>query len=410
MRRVVVTGLGMVSPIGNNVSENWASIKEGKCGIDFIESFDTTDFKVKLAGEIKTLNLEDYFEKKDLRRTDRFNMFGRIAAKEAFIDSKINIDEINQDRFGVIFASGIGGIQTITENEDILNEKGPSRISPFFIPKTLINLTAGQIAIELNAKGYCTSVVTACAAGTNAVGDAYHRIKFGMEDVMLAGGSEAAICKLGIAGFQTMNALHTGNDPKRASIPFDKDRSGFVMGEGGGALILEELEHAKKRGAHIYAEVVGYGCSCDAHHITAPLETGEGAAKAMINAINEANIDASEINYINAHGTSTPLNDKTETNAIKLVFGEDTKVLVSSTKGNTGHLLGAAGAIEAIYITKALEDSFVPPTINYQNSDEVCNLDIVPNNGRNIDLKYAMSNSLGFGGHNASIIFKKWSE
>lgn len=410
MRRVVITGLGMISPIGKDVKENWESIKAGKCGIGLIESFDTSNLKVKVAAEIKDLDMEQYFDKKDVKRADRFNQLGRIAAKEAVVDSKLNLDEIDKDRFGVVFASGIGGMQTFAENEDVLREKGASRISPFFIPKTLINLAAGQIAIEHGARGYCTSIVTACASGTNAVGDAYHRIKFGYEDIILAGGSEAPITELGIAGFQSMNALHSGDNPNRASIPFDKDRSGFVMGEGGGALVLEELEHALKRGAHIYAEVVGYGCSCDAHHITAPLETGEGASKAMLNAIKEANIKPNEIGYINAHGTSTPLNDKTETNAIKLAFGSDTKVLVSSTKGNTGHLLGAAGAIEAIYIAKALEDSYAPATINYQNADEVCDLDVVPNVGRNVDLNYAMSNSLGFGGHNASIIFKKWSE
>ena len=410
MRRVVITGLGAISPIGNNVEENWKSIKEGKCGIDYISHFDTSNIKVKVAGEVKGIDFQDYFDQKDARRSDRFNLLGRLAAREAVLDSKLDMDKIDHDRFGVIFASGIGGMKTFAENEDIAKEKGASRVSPFFIPTTLINLCAGQIAIEHKAYGYCTSVVTACASGTNAIGDAFHRIKFGMEDIIIAGGSEASVCELGIAGFQVMKALYTGDNPNRASIPFDSERAGFVMGEGGAALILEELEHAKARGAHIYAEIVGYGCSCDAHHITAPLETGIGAAKAINNAIKDANISIDDIDYINAHGTSTHLNDLTETNAVKLVFGNDTKVMMSSTKGNTGHLLGAAGAIEAIYTAKALEDSFIPPTINYECKDEECNLDIVPNVGRNIDIKYAMSNSLGFGGHNASIILKKWSE
>lgn len=408
MRRVVITGIGAISPIGNNAKENWQSIKEKKCGIDYITLFDTSNIKVKVAGEVKNIDFSNYFEQKDARRSDRFNLLGRIAAREAVIDSKLDMETLDHDKFGVIFASGIGGIKTLADNEDIAIEKGASRVSPFFIPTTLINLCAGQIAIEHKAYGYCTSVVTACASGTNAIGDAYNRIRMGYEDVIITGGSEASICELGIAGFQVMKALYTGDNPKRASIPFDKDRSGFVMGEGGGALILEDLDHALARNAHIYAEIVGYGVSCDAHHITAPLETGIGAAKALRNAIKDANINPSDIDYINAHGTSTHLNDLTETNAVKLVFGENTKVMMSSTKGNTGHLLGAAGAIEAIFSIKALEDSFIPPTINYSNFDEECNLDIVPNEGRNIDIKYAMSNSLGFGGHNASIIFKKW--
>lgn len=408
MRRVVITGLGAISPIGNNVNENWNSIKNNVCGIDNITLFDTTNCKIKVAGEVKNIDFQDYFELKDARRSDRFNLFGRIAAREAIKDSKLDLDNIDHDRFGVIFASGIGGIKTLGDNEDVLKEKGGSRLSPFFIPSTLINLCAGQIAIEFKANGYCSSIVTACASGTNAIGDAYNRIKYGMEDIIISGGSEASICELGISGFQVMKALHSGADPKRASIPFDKERSGFVMGEGSGALILEELEHALKRNAHIYAEVVGYGCSCDAFHITSPLEDGTGAAKAINKAILDANIDPNDIDYINAHGTSTHLNDLTETNAVKIVFGNNSNVMMSSTKGNTGHLLGAAGAIEAIYCAKALEDSFVPPTINYLVEDEECNLNIVPNKGINKDISYAMSNSLGFGGHNASIILKKW--
>ena len=410
MRRVVITGMGMISPIGNSVNENWDSIKQGKCGIDFIKSFDTSNLKVKLAGEVKNLNFDDYFDPKDARRSDKFNLYGRLAAKEAMEDSKIDLEKIDHDRFGVIVASGIGGLKTIYDNCLVSFEKSVSRVSPFFIPSALINLCAGQIAIEYGAHGYCSSIVTACASGTNAIGDSYIRIKHGYEDIILTGGAEGSVCEVGIAGFQVMKALHSGIDPQRASIPFDKERSGFVMGEGAGCLVLEELEHAKRRGAKIYAEVVGYGVSCDAHHITAPLETGVGAKVALNNALKDANITPNEVGYINAHGTSTHLNDLTETNAIKLVFGNDTDVLVSSTKSYTGHLLGAAGAIEAIYTAKALQDSYIPATINLNVKDEELDLDYVANVGRNKDIKYAMSNSLGFGGHNASIILKKWEE
>lgn len=308
-------------------------------------------------------------------------------------------------------SSGIGGIESIANAEDTLSEKGPSRVSPFFIPMVLVNLAAGNVAIDVGAKGHCSSEVTACAAASNAIGEAFHKIRDGYQDAILAGGTEAAITPLAIAGFASMRALHTGEDSNRASIPFDKERSGFVMGEGSGVLLIEELEHAKKRGAKIYSEIIGYGSSCDAFHITAPLEDGSGASDAMTNAITDAEIKATDISYINAHGTSTPLNDKTETKAIKETFGNHAYDLsVSSTKSNTGHLLGASGAIESIITVKALEDGFVPPTINYKEKDEECDLDIVPNHGKEKSMKYAMSNSLGFGGHNVSLIFKKWED
>lgn len=411
MRRVVITGMGCVTPIGNNVNESWKSILENKCGIAPITRFDTTDFKVKLAGEVKNLDFNDYLDPKTVKNNDRFTLFAKIAAKEAMADSNINLEEIDHERFGVLLASGIGGIETIYDNSSTLIERGPGRISPYFIPKSLVNLAAGSVAIDYKANGYVAGIVTACAAGTNAIGDAYTRIKMGYEDVIIAGGSEAAICKLGIAGFQAMKALSTATDPNRASIPFDAERSGFVMGEGAGILILEDLEHALARNAKIYAEIVGYGASCDANHITAPLEDGSIAALAVKKALKEANIEANKIDYINAHGTSTHLNDLTETNMIKSVFKEDSnKVFISSTKSNTGHLLGAAGAIEAIFSVKAINDSIIPATINYNVSDPVCDLNYVPNKNLEHNVEYAMSTSLGFGGHNACIIIKKWSK
>ncbi len=408
-RRVVITGLGVVSPIGNTVDELWTSIEEGKCGIDFISKFDTTDHKAKLAAEVKDLDTEQYFTLRESKNNDLFTLFARIAAKQAVADANLNVEEINALRYGCILGSGIGGLQSLEDARNSLTERGPSRISPFFIPKTLINLAAGEVAIDQKAQGQCYSVVTACAAGTNAIGEAFHKIRDGYQDIMLTGGSEAAITPVGIAGFAVMRALHTGEDKNRASIPFDADRSGFVMGEGGAVLILEELEHAKKRGAKIYAEMVGYGATCDANHITAPLEDGAMGAYAMQLAIEDAQLQATDISYINAHGTSTPLNDKTETKAVKKTFGDYAyKVPVSSTKSYTGHLLGASGAVEAIICVKALQNNLIPATINYQNPDELCDLDIVPNTPRKSDLTYVMSNSLGFGGHNASIIMKKW--
>ena len=410
-RRVVVTGLGAINAIGHNVEETWKSIKEGVCGIDEITNYDKELTKVKIAGEVKNFNAADYLDKKAVRKMDRFTQFGVIAAKEAFKDAGLKIEEIDADRFGVVVSSGIGGLATIEKDHTKGLEKGYDRVSPFFVPMSITNLAAGNIAIELGAKGLCTCPVTACAGGTNAIGDAFRNIRDGYQEIMVAGGAEASITPLGIGGFSSMKALCDNNDSKRASIPFDEERCGFVMGEGAGIVVLEELEHAKARGAHIYCEIVGYGVSCDAHHITAPLEDGSGGAKAMINAIKDAGLVAEDVTYINAHGTSTPLNDKGETMAIKSALGEAAKkVAISSTKGNTGHCLGAAGGIEGVICVKAIEEGFIPATINYQKPDPLCDLDIVPNTGRNQDVNVAMSNSLGFGGHNATIIFKKYGE
>lgn len=407
-RRVVISGLGAVSPIGNDVDTMWDSIKEGKCGIDEITHFDTSEYRVKLAAEVKDLDMEKYLKKREIKFNDRFTTFARIAAMQAMNDSNIYLKNVDKNRFGVIIASGIGGIETIENAQMNMEKRGPSKVSPYFIPMCLINLAAGNVAIDFGLKGHCSSTVTACAAASNAIGEAFHKIRDGYEDLMLAGGSEASITPLAMAGFMSMRALHEGDDKNRASIPFDKDRSGFVMGEGAGVLLLEEYEHAKKRGAKIYAEIVGYGATCDAHHVTAPIDDGSGGARAMASAIEDASINASDVDYINAHGTSTPLNDKTETMAVKSAFGNHAKELkISSTKSNTGHLLGASGAIEAIISIKAIENSFIPPTINYKNQDEDCDLNVVPNKGLNEEVNYAMSNSLGFGGHNASLIFKK---
>ena len=408
-RRVVVTGLGTVCPVGNDVETMWENIKNGVCGIDEITHFDTTDFKVKLAGEIKNLNVEDYINKKEAKRLDRFSQLAMIASKQAYEDARLNPEEIDANRFGIILSSGIGGLETIENEKEKGLKKGYERVSPFFIPMAIGNLAAGNVAIMLGAKGACLDIVTACAAGTNSIGEAFKYVRDGYADIMLTGGAEASITPLGIGGFSSMKALSTATDKNRASIPFDAERNGFVMGEGAGALVLEEYEHAKKRGATIYAEIIGYGVSCDAFHMTAPDAEANGAAACFKMALNDAQISADDIDYINAHGTSTPLNDKLETLGVKKVFGEDTKVMLSSTKGNTGHLLGAAGAVEAIITVKSLQDGFVPGTINYSQPDPECNLDIVPNQVRKQDIQYAMSNSLGFGGHNACIVLKKYA-
>ena len=409
MRRVVVTGIGMITPVGNNTSDSWNAVKNGECGIGPITHYDTTGRKVTLAGEVKDYDPGATIDPKELRKMDRFVQFAMTAASEAVESSGIDFASENSERAGVIISSGIGGFATIQSEIIKGNEKGYDRVSPYFIPQIISNMAAGQIAIKYGLNGMCSCVVTACAGGTNAIGDAFHRIRDGYEDVMLCGGTEACITEIGIGGFTSMRALHTGNDPKRASIPFDKDRSGFVMGEGAAVLVLEEEEHAKKRGAKIYGEVVGYGANCDANHITAPLEDGSMAAKCLTLALNDANVKPEDIDYINAHGTSTHLNDSGETKAIKLAFSEHAKkLMVSSTKSMTGHLLGAAGAVEAGFSVLALKDGFVPATIGYENFDEECDLDIVPNVGRNKDIKYAVSNSLGFGGHNACLVFKKY--
>ena len=410
-KRVVITGIGAITPIGKNVKETWQGILDQKCGIDNITLFDTSTFKTKFAGEVKNYNPQDYFDLKQSKRLDRSSQFAIIAAKEAFEDSGINAENTDFNRIGVFVSSGIAGLTTIQEQCFTCFEKGHNRISPMFIPMTIANMPAGNIAIELGAKGESISIVSACASSTHAIGEAFRNIRDGFEDVIIAGGTEASICEIGIAGFENMKALtNETTDKNRASIPFDKQRSGFVMGEGAGILILEELEHAQKRGAKIYAEVVGYGATSDAYHITSPSPDGDGASRAMVRAMESANIKPEDVDYINAHGTSTHLNDLCETMAIKKAFGESAnKVMVSSTKGNIGHLLGAAGGVEAIFCTKALETGKVPPTINYKEKDEDCDLDIVPNEVRDADLKLVMSNSLGFGGHNASVILKKFT-
>lgn len=409
--RVVITGMGAITPTGNDVNTFWNSVKEGKCGIGNITAFDTTDYKVKLAAEVKDFDINNYMDKREARRMDKFCQFAMVAAEEAMKDAELDLEALDRERFGVIVGSGIGGIGTIEEQHQKLIEKGPGRISPFFIPMIISNMAAGNIAIKYGAKGICTTVVTACATGTHAIGEAFHNIRNGISDVIIAGGAEASITPLSVAGFISLTALSNSTDPSRASIPFDKERNGFVMGEGSGILVLESLEHALKRNAKIYAEVTGYGATCDAYHITSPAPDGEGGARAMKLAIKDSEISEEEISYINAHGTSTPYNDKFETAAIKSVFGETAyKIPVSSTKSMTGHLLGAAGAVEAIICIKALEEGFIPPTIGYKVPDEECDLDYVPNEGRKQELKYAMSNSLGFGGHNSTIVLKKWSE
>ena len=408
-RRVVITGLGAITPIGNNVDEFWEGIKNGKCGIDLITHFDTTDFKVKLAAEVKGYNAEEHFDKRSAKRMDLFSQYAIVAARAAWKDSELNKDTEDMERIGVIVGTGIGGLETMEREISSLVQKGPDRVSPMFIPMTIGNMASGNIAIDLGIKGESISMVTACASGTHCVGESFRMIKHGYQDVVLAGGTEAAVTQIGVAGFTNIKALSQATDKNRASIPFDKERSGFVLGEGAGIVVLEELEHAKRRGAKIYAEVVGYGATSDAYNITSPAPGGEGGARAMKLAMQEADVKPEEITYINAHGTSTHLNDSFETSAIKTALGEASKkVMVSSTKSNTGHLLGAAGGIETVVCAKSVKDGFVPATINYKVPDEECDLDIVPNQGRNIDVKFAMSNSLGFGGHNASILIKKY--
>ena len=410
-RRVVITGLGAITPIGNNAKEFWQGIKDGKCGIDKITKFDTTDFKVKLAAEVKGYNPEDYFDKREANRLDKFSQYAMIAAREAWEDSGLNKETENMEQVGVIIGSGIGGIETIEKEHGKCMVKGPERVSPMYIPMGISNMATGNVAIDIGAKGESIAMVTACASGTHCIGESFRMIKHGYQDVVLAGGTEAGITPLGIAGFANIKALTKTEDRLRASIPFDKERSGFVMGEGAGVIVLEELEHALARGAKIYAEMVGYGATSDAYHITSPAPGGEGGARAMKIAMKEGNVKPEEITYINAHGTSTHLNDSCETQAVKTALGEEAarKVMMSSTKGHTGHLLGAAGGVEAIVCAKAIEEGFAPATINYKVPDEECDLDIVPNEGTKINIKYAMSNSLGFGGHNSTILLKKFS-
>ena len=410
MRRVVITGLGAITPIGNNVEEFWDGIKKGKCGIDKITAFDASNFKVKLAAEVKGYNPEDHFDRREAKRLDKFSQYAIIAAREAWKDSGLDKEKENMERVGVILGSGIGGVETIENENRKCVEKGPDRVSPMYIPMAISNMATGNVAIEIGAKGESIAMITACATGTHCIGESFRMIKHGYQDIVLAGGTESSITPLSIAGFSNIKALSKSEDKTRASIPFDKERNGFVMGEGAGIIVLEELEHAKARGAKIYAEIVGYGATSDAYHITSPAPGGEGGARAMKIAMEEGNVKPEEITYINAHGTSTHLNDASETAAIKTALGEENakKVMVSSTKGHTGHLLGAAGGVEAIACSKAIEEGFVPATINYQVPDEECDLDIVPNEGRKVEVKYAISNSLGFGGHNSSILLKKY--
>ena len=409
MRRVVITGLGAITPIGNTVPQMWEAVKNGTCGIDKITLFDTADRKVTLAGEVKNYVPEEVLDKREVRKMDRYVQFALVAAKEAMEDAAMDLDAVDKERCGVVVSSGIGGLGTIETEDKKGMEKGYDRVSPHFIPMVISNMAAGNIAIAYGFHGMCTCPVTACASATNAIGDAFRQIRDGYADVMICGGSEASITPLGIGGFTSLKALSQSTDPKRASIPFDKERSGFVMGEGAGILILEEYEHAMKRGAKIYCEVAGYGANCDAHHITAPLEDGSMAAKCMQMAMKDAKILPESVDYINAHGTSTPLNDKGETKAVKIAFGEHANnVMMSSTKSMTGHLLGASGAVEGIITALSVQNDFVPATIGYQVPDENCDLDIVANEGRNAAVNYAMSNSLGFGGHNAAVIFKKY--
>ena len=407
-RRVVVTGLGAVTPLGNDVASFWDGLKNGKNGIDTITRFDASGLKATLAAEVKDFNPRDYLEAKEVRQTDRFEQYALVAAQQAVDDSGIK-GNIDPDRFGVYFGSGVGGFETFVNEHNTLLERGPQRVSPFYITKMITNMAAGNIAIHAGANGPCLDVTTACATGTNAIGEAMRAIRHGYADAIIAGGVDAVIHELAIAGFINCMALTHSSDKNAASIPFDKRRNGFVMGEGSGALVLEEYEHAKARGAHIYAEVAGYGSTCDAYHVTAPDSEAKASSKAIADALAEADTDcpASEI-YINAHGTSTPMNDKTETLAIKKALGDKAyQVHVSSTKSMTGHLLGAAGAIEAIAAIKALENNLVPPTINYSEPDPECDLDITPNKAVETPLTMVLSTSLGFGGHNACIIFKK---
>ena len=405
-KRVVVTGLGCISPLGNDVQALWSGLLAGRSGVGQITQFDPTDFKVKIAAEVKDFDATALFGSKEARRMDRFSQLAVAAAIQAVQDAGLIVDDHNRDRIGVIMGSGIGGVGTIYGQVQVLLERGPDRVSPFLVPMMLADTAPAMVAIHLGLRGPNLAIVSACASGTNAMGEAVEIIRRGRADVILAGGSEASILPIAIAGMDVMNALSTRNDdPTRASRPFDRDRDGFVMGEGSAVLILETLEHAQNRGARILAELVGYGATCDAYHISAPAENGAGAAICMRLALEDAGLGLDEIDYINAHGTSTYLNDKSETAAIKEVFGEQAyRIPVSSTKSMTGHLLGAAGALEALVCVKTLQEGKIPPTINYENPDSECDLDYVPNQTRPATLHHVMSNSFGFGGHNATII------
>ncbi len=411
-RRVVVTGLGLVTANGNDVPTTWESLKRGESGADIIQKFDVTDFPVKFACEVKNFNVEDFLDKKEARRMGAFSHFAIAASDEAVKDSGLKIDETNAEMVGTYISSGIGDFWAIEREHEKLLKSGPGRVSPFFIVSAIVNLASGNVSIRHGAKGPNSATATACSAGAHAIGDSFRLIERGDADAMICGGAESAITPMSVAGFASMRALSTRNDePKRASRPFDAERDGFVIGEGAGILILEELEFAKARGAKIYAEIVGYGMSGDAFHVTMPDETGSGAIRVMTKAIKDAGISPEQIGYINAHGTSTPYNDKFETLAIKQVFGEHAyKLAVSSTKSMTGHALGAAGGIEAVISIKSLVENQIMPTINYENPDPDCDLDYVPNEPRNAEVEFVLSNSFGFGGTNACLIFKRYEE
>ena len=408
-KRVVITGIGAVTPIGKGLDNFWEGIKLGKCGVDEISSFDTSDFSVKLAAEVKDFNPKDYMDRKEAKRMDRYCQFAMASSKMAIEDSQLDIENIDNEKFGVIIGSGVGGIETIETQMERLLTKGPGKVSPFFIPMLISNMASGLVAIKYQAKGINMAVVTACASGANAIGESFRKIQSGQCNLMLTGGAEASVTPATVAGFSAMTALCSATDKNRASIPFDKERSGFVMGEGSGMLLLEDYEHALSRGAKIYGEIAGYGATCDAYHITSPEPNGLGAKGSMDMAIKEAGISKDDVDYINAHGTSTPYNDKFETLAIKNLFGDAAyNIPVSSTKSMTGHLIGGAGAIEAIVSIMAIKEGFIPPTINYKNPDPDCDLDYVANKGINKEISYVLSNSLGFGGHNTTLLFKKF--
>ncbi|MDF2946251.1 MAG: fabF [Bacillales bacterium] len=409
-RRVVVTGLGAITPLGNDINTFWDNISNGVSGIGLLTRL-TDEFPAKVAAEVKDFQPEKYIDPKETKKMDRFTQYAIAASKLAMEDANLNINDENAHRVGVWIGSGIGGMETYEQQYKVYQEKGYRRVSPFFVPMLIPDMASGQVSIMLGAKGMNSCTVTACASGTNSIGDAFKVIQRGDADVMITGGAEAPITTMAVAGFSAARALSFNPDPETACRPFDKNRDGFIMGEGSGILVIEELEHALNRGAKIYAELVGYGATGDAHHITTPAPEGEGGARAMKMALDDANLSPEEISYINAHGTSTPYNDMFETMAIKSVFGDHAyKLAVSSTKSMTGHLLGAAGGVEAVISVLAIENQLVPPTINYSEADEACDLDYVPNKARELQVEAVLSNSLGFGGHNASIIFKKFSK
>ncbi|QXE02713.1 beta-ketoacyl-ACP synthase II [Terribacillus sp. DMT04] len=408
-KRVVVTGIGAVTPVGNDAATMWQNLLEGKSGIDYLTRVNKDDYPAKVAAEVKDFNPEDYMEKKDTKRMDLFTQYAVAASKMAVEDAKLSITEENANRIGVWIGSGIGGMGTYEEQFEKLMTKGPRRVSPFFVPMMIPDMASGQVSIQLGAKGINSCTVTACASGANSIGDAYKVIERGDADIMITGGTEAPLTKMAFAGFAAAKALSFNDDPATASRPFDANRDGFVMGEGAGILILESLESALERGATIYAEIAGYGSSGDAYHITAPAPEGEGAVRAMRQAMDDAELQAEDIDYVNAHGTSTELNDKFETAALKQLLGDHAyQTAISSTKSMTGHMLGAAGAVEAIICVKSIQDSVVPPTINQSEKDPLCDLDYVPNVKREQTVRAALSNSLGFGGHNAALVFKQY--